>query len=336
MDATSRQHGIQAGAGDAMTIGNMGGRKLVTDPFTMIGEGCMNGWRMAAVILLGMIGTVASAMDPAVTPTGSPSNATATVSPTTVADAAMKSDDALPNDDSGRFGVSLGTSLASGDFGSDQGSRLWSTALGARYAIGGLRLTASIPYLEILSRGLIFSGIDSTPVIAAGGTPGPRTTNKGWGDITLGGAYTFGTGEGRPEVELSGRVKLPTATDHSQLSTGKTDYSVGAQVTQSMGRIAPFASVTYRIFGDPDTIDLRNGFAASAGSSFSLSGKSVALLSYHYARGASRLVRDAHEVFAGASTRIGDTALRATAYGTAGLSSGAAAVSGGLSVALDF
>ena len=75
---------------------------------------------------------------------------------------------------------------------------------------------------------------------------------------------------------------------------------------------------------------------ASAGASIALGGQSVALLSYHYARAASRLVRDSHELFAGASTRFDGTGLRGTAFVTAGISRGAAAVSSGLSLSLDF
>jgi len=266
--------------------------------------------------------------------TGSPSNATATVSPTTVAQALSRPDDAASNGRDVSFGLSLGTSLAGGNFGSAQGARMLSTALGARVALGTLRLSASIPYLNIRSRGLIYSGIDSTPVVAAPGT-GPKIKHDGLGDITLGAAYTL-LGGSAPEIELSGRVKLPTATNSSQLSTGKTDYSAGIQVTQLVGRFAPFVSGTYRIFGDPKAINLRNGIAASAGTAVLVDERSTALFSYHYAKGATRLVRDSHELFAGISTKLMSTQLRVTAFVTGGLSKGAASTSGGLSFSRDF
>ncbi len=269
--------------------------------------------------------------------TGSPSAANATVSAATVAAAAVRTDDRLSAGTGiSSLGVSLGTSYAAGNFGTAQNSTLWSTALGIHYAVGTLRLSASMPYLRIRGRGLIFSGIDGTPLIVSGGTPGRKVTNDGIGDLTLGAAYTLPVSDGQPEIELSGRVKIPTATDASQLSTGKTDYSAGVQITKPLGRFAPFVSGTYRIFGDTALVDLRDGFAASAGTSLSLGSRSVALVSYHYARAATRLVRDSHEVFAGASTRFPGSALRATAYATAGLSSGAAAASGGLSLAVEF
>jgi hypothetical protein len=267
--------------------------------------------------------------------TGSPSNATATVSPTTVAQALARPDDAAATGQETSFGLSLGTSLSGGNFGSAQGARLLSTALGARVAIGTLRLSASIPYLNIRSRGLIYSGIDSTPVIAAPGT-GPKVKHDGLGDITVGAAYTLLGGTAAPEIELSGRVKLPTATNSSQLSTGKTDYSAGIQVTKLVGRLAPFVSGSYRIFGDPKAINLRNGIAASAGTAVLVDERSTALFSYHYAKAATRMVKDSHELFAGISTKLMTTQLRVTAFVTGGLSKGAASTSGGLSFSLDF
>ncbi|WP_156678132.1 hypothetical protein [Sphingomonas profundi] len=269
--------------------------------------------------------------------TGTPSNANGTASAVTVADAMVRTDDRLATYTGGStFGVSLGTSVAGGNFGTGQRSTLWSTAVGARYAIGSLRLTASLPYLHIRGRGSIFSGIDGTPLIVSGGTPGRKVTNKGVGDLTLGAAYTLPTGEGKPEIEFSGRVKIPTAEESRRISSGKTDYSAGLQVTQPIGRFAPFASVTYRVFGDPAAINLRNGFAASTGTSFSLGERAIGLVSYHYARAATRLVRDSHELFAGASTKLPGSEVRATVFGTGGLSKGAAAASGGVSLALEF
>ena len=259
----------------------------------------------------------------------SPSNATATVSPTTVA---AITDVDTPGSRS-RLDVSLGSSYAGGDFGAARNTSLFTTALGVRYAIGNIRLSASIPYMHLRSNGIFFTGIDSTPIVVARGT-GPRVTAKGIGDVTLGASYTLPQETAGVELEFSGRVKIPTAARSTGLSSRKTDYSAGVQATKTIGRIAPFASVTYRIFGDPRIIELRNGFAASAGSSYVVDDKTVLLASYHYARAASRLIANAHELFAGASRSMAADRVRLTAYATAGLSSGAAAGSGGLSVSL--
>lgn len=257
----------------------------------------------------------------------SPSAATATVSPITAAAAVEPAYAGVGVE------LSLGTSIAVGDFGSSSSTSIWSTALGARVSLGDVRLSASIPVMRVRSNSTIFTGIDSTPVVIANGV-GPKRTNDGFGDVTLGASYTLPHRSGDLEIELAGRVKLPTASNASRLSSGETDYSLGIQATKLVGRVAPFVSATYRLLGDPKGFDLHDGIAASAGASFVLDRRTVLLGSYHYARGASRFVHDGHEVFLGGSRELTGSRLRLTGFGTVGLSSGAAAASGGFAVSL--
>lgn len=263
---------------------------------------------------------------------GSPSNATSTVSPSTVPQNMERLDD------TGRaFTLSVGTLYAEGDFGTNSDTSIVSSALAARFRTGGLRLTASLPWMRIRSNAVIFTGIDSTPVLVAPPTTGGRRlTTDGFGDVTLGAAYTLTPSRSGTELELSGRVKLDTATRSSGLSSGEKDYAVGAQVTQPLGRVAPFASVTYRFLGDPAQYRLRDGVAASAGASVMLGRGAFLLASYHFSERATRLVKDAHELFAGASMQVRDTRLRVTGFGTAGLSRGAAGLSAGVALSHAF
>ncbi len=286
----------------------------------------MTGWIFAAASIIAAEG--GQPVDTAIMPAGSPSNATATVSPATASGVTSSG-----GPEQRSFEISLGTSYAEGDFGAARETRLWSTALGARYSRGNLRLNASIPYMRIRSNGTVFTGIDSTPVVVAPGT-GRRVTSDGFGDVTLGASYTFPQPSAGFDFELSGRVKLPTASRASGLSSRKADYSAGVQVTRTIGRVAPFASFTFRVFGDPARIRLQDGFAASAGSSVIVGDRTVILASYHFAQAASRFIGDAHELFAGASRSISGGRLRLTGYTTAGLSDGAAGFSGGLSLAM--
>ena len=257
----------------------------------------------------------------------SPSEATATVSPVTAAEAVTDTDATHS------VAFSFGTSIATGHFGTSSRSTLWSTALGARLDLGSLRLSASIPYMRVRSNGVIFTGIDSTPVVIAGGA-GHKRTNEGWGDVTLGTSYTLRHDPGAVEIEFAGRGKLATASSGSRLSSGKTDYSFGIQATKVVGSVAPFVSATYRVLGDTRSFDLRDGFAASAGASLVLDSRTVVLGSYHYARAASRLLRDSQELFLGGSRELAGDRLRLTGFSTVGLSSGAAALSGGLALSL--
>lgn len=257
----------------------------------------------------------------------SPSSATSTVSPSSVPQAMER----LSRSDT-TADVSLGTIYAGGKFGTGSNTTIWSSALGARVRLGDVALTASLPWMRIESRSTIFTGIDATPILVAPNTSLARRTAKGFGDLTLGASYTIAPGSSPIEIELSGRAKINTASDHSGLSSGKNDYAVGTDISLPIGKITPFVSFSYRFLGDTAVYDLRDGPAASAGASYALSSDSFLLASYHYSRAATRLVDDAHELFAGASTRIPGSPLRLTGFATAGLSRGAAAASAGLAL----
>jgi len=261
----------------------------------------------------------------------SPSSATTTVSPSSVPQAMerMSGSDATAD-------VSLGAIYAGGDFGTGSQTSIWSTAVSARVRLENWRLSASLPWMRIRSRSTIFNGIDATPVLVAPNTSPGKRTAKGFGDITLGAAYTIAPASLPVELELSGRAKLNTATRSGGLSSGESDFALGADLSVPLGRVTPFASFTYRFLGDTAAYQLRDGPAASAGLSYALGANSFLLTSYHYSRAATKLIDNSHELFLGASTRVPGAPLRLTGFATAGLSDGAADASAGLALSAAF
>lgn len=259
----------------------------------------------------------------------SPSSGTSTVSPSSVPQAMERLKDSAT-----AVEFSLGSIYAEGKFGTGSKTVIWSSAIGARSRVGEWTFSASLPWMRVRSRSTIFTGIDATPVLVAPDTSPVRRTASGFGDLTLGAAYTIAAASSPIEIELSGRAKINTATQRSGLSSGENDYAVGADVSVPMGRVTPFASFSYRILGDSAIYQLRDGPAASAGASYALGPNSFVLASYHYSRAASGLVEDAHELFAGASTRIAGSALRLTGFATAGLSRGAPDAAAGVALSV--
>ena len=229
--------------------------------------------------------------------------------------------------------VSLGGTIWDGNFGAATSSRISSALLGVRYRTGNLRLTASIPWMRIRSEGTFFTGIGGTPIFVAPGVPTLDSVREGVGDLTLGAAYLLPGGRARGfDLEISGRAKVPTASASSQLSTGKADYSAGAAVSKTMGRLTPSVGAAYRIFGDTQTWNFRDGFQINAGATYALTNRTVLLASYEYGQAATHLIDDSHQVVVGASAPIGSSKLRITGFVSKGLSQGAADVSGGASL----
>lgn len=232
------------------------------------------------------------------------------------------------------FSLTLGASAWHGDFGAPTNTDISSVLLAARYRVDGLRLTASLPRMYIRSNGTFFTGLGGTPLFVAPNVRSLPRVRKGIGDLTLGASYLLPGGDARGfDLELTGRVKLPTASDSSQLSTGKVDYSVGADVSKTFGRVTPNVSATYRVFGDAGVWQFRNGLDVTAGVTYAVTSRTALVVSYEYVRAAGALIGDSHEVLVGASTPLA-AKLRLTGFAAAGLSRSAADVSGGLSLAV--
>ena len=236
-----------------------------------------------------------------------------------------------------RFSLSLGGSAWSGDFGSPSTTDISAALLSAQYQRGDWRLSATLPYTRITTAGDIFLGIGATPLVVRSDTASRRRVNEGVGDLTLGVSYlTHIAPQSGVNIELLGGLKVPTAPASSRVSTGQTDFSIGTEVSKPLGRLIPFLSIVYRDFGSSSLLPLRDGIATSAGASYVFSPRLVANLSYDYAKSASRFIQDANEIVSSVSFKFNRSGLRLSSYASAGLSSGAPGISGGISIARGF
>ena len=241
-----------------------------------------------------------------------------------------------PSDFLSGLTLGAGGSTWSGDYGGPTQTSISAALLTSRYSLGDLRLSASLPYMRIKSAGAVFTGIGGTPLIVSPLFTTSKRTREGLGDLTIGTAYLWPTARSWGlDVEFIGRLKLPTASN-SAISTGKTDYSIGTELSKPIGRLVPFASVTYRSFGSNREWTLKDGVATSVGTSWLINKSIVGSVSYDYAQRASRFIADSHEIVASLSSRLWKSKFRLSGFASAGFSRGAAAASGGLSLSSGF
>ena len=167
--------------------------------------------------------------------------------------------------------LGLGANYSTGDYGTGQDVDIWSVPFSANFETGRWILGLTVPYISITSAGDVVGGTDA-PVVTkkkktktTGGVV-DRTTESGLGDIvgSVGYAVLAG-GDNTPLVELTGKVKFPTASESKSLGTGEFDYTAQVDFSQDFGKVTPFATLGYRIMGDPAGTDLDNIFLASAG-----------------------------------------------------------------------
>jgi hypothetical protein len=231
--------------------------------------------------------------------------------------------------------LSAGVNVWDGKFGAVTGTDITTELISARYQLGAVRLTANIPNMRIRSDGTFFAGLGGTPLFVAPNVKSLKHVRRGLGDLTLGASYLVPGADARGfDLQVSGQVKLPTASSSSQLSTGKADYSGRMEISKIFGRVIPSLSVTYRVFGDTATWRFRNGVDVVAGASYSITPTSLVFVDYEFAQRSSRFIGNSHEILAGASTPVFYKRLRLSGYLSKGLSSGAADVTAGAAVSL--
>ena len=213
-----------------------------------------------------------------------------------------------------RLHLSSGVSYTTrdGDLGR---TNYYRVPLGARISKGPFRLSASIPYVIVKGPGAVIGeGEDETDDITS------DRTRKGLGDVRLTARYRLPKSAlGGFELDLLGRVKLPTASREKRLGTGEVDYALGAELSREIGQLEPFVSAQYRINGDRPDLDYRNTVAASAGTAVRLGRRARASVSYDYSQSRIRGNSGSHSIDAGVSTRLSKR-LSLSGSGSVGLS----------------
>lgn len=110
----------------------------------------------------------------------------------------------------------------------------------------------------------------------AGSLTRPTSASEsGVGDLYVDATYRSGDLGNGLNVDTTARVKLPTADDDRGLGTGEMDYYAQLTAYRTFGSVTPFVSGGYRVLGDSDRYQLRNGPYASGGAHFRTSDRTV-------------------------------------------------------------
>lgn len=182
--------------------------------------------------------------------------------------------------DDGTFTLGLGADHSTGKYGGTQSTDIDYYSLFGRYETGRWTAKLSVPWLNITGPGTVVGG-DRPFVIDATGNAS-RTSVSGLGDVVA--ALTYAAYESKAFlIDVSGKVKLPTASKSEGLGTGKADYTVQ---TDAYATLRPgftvFTGVGYRVFGDPAGTNFRNAFSGNVGFSWKIMPRLSAGASFDY------------------------------------------------------
>ena len=222
--------------------------------------------------------------------------------------------------DDDNFKLTGGAEFSSGSYGADEDTDILYLPITLAYETDAFRFSASTSYLKIEGPGSVVGG-DGGIVIGPG--TAQTTSESGLGDLILAGtlnAYPE-AGSDLPYLELTAKVKVPTADEDKGLGTGEIDYSLQADVFKSFGTVTPFATLGYKVRGDVDGFELNDGLFASAGAVVKMSEKLSLGGAYDFREAATDTSEDASEVSPFVNLKVTPDVMLTT-YGIFGFSDG--------------
>ncbi len=237
--------------------------------------------------------------------------------------------------------LGMGANYSTGDYGTGQDVDIWYVPFAANFETGRWNMGLTVPYISITSAGDVVGGTDA-PIVTkkkktktTGGVV-DRTTESGLGDVVGSVGYALLSGnDGMPFVELTGKVKFPTASESESLGTGEFDYTAQLDLAQAFGKVTPFATLGYRIIGDAPGTDLDNIFLASAGAVYAFNDQLSAGAALDYRQATTSSADDSVEFSPYVSWGLSDH-LALDFYGLLGFSDGSPDIGSGLQLTITF
>lgn len=270
--------------------------------------------------------------------------------------------------------VNIGADYTSGKYGGTDRTTVWSVPVSAKYTTGPVALRLSVPWLRVSGTGVVIpsglGGIGDDGGISSGGgggsvgafgcaadnrrgarkpeddgpcatdptgaaaTGSARRTESGFGDIVAAVIYTPINTKGTI-VDITGKIKFPTASEKKALGSGKTDYALQAEVEQAIGKGFINGGIGYKWLGDPAGVNLRNVVYGVVGGGYKPIAETTIGVAYDYARAARGGGTAPQEVSLYASQRLNkNVKLNGSIF--AGLSDGSPDWGAGVSLGYNF
>jgi predicted porin len=196
----------------------------------------------------------------------------------------------------GRFSISIGADYSSGDYGASEDTDVWAIPIGLKYRTGLWRFGISSSWLRVSSPNIVDA--DGNFI----GNSGAKTTETGMGDLHLSAAYNLlDDRDYLIGLDVTGKIKIPTADEDKFLGTGKTDYGLNVEVFKTINAWTPYWNVGYKWKGNPSGIDYNNVWSSSLGFDYQVNRDLIMGTSYDWQQKVTQFSQNSQEVSAYAS-----------------------------------
>lgn len=170
----------------------------------------------------------------------------------------------------GRLSVETGASYTTGKYGGARSTSMTYVPFTAKYRVESWTLKLTVPYLRITGPASAINMLNGVNLTGTAADAAP-VTRSGLGDVQASATrIAYNGGESGLVVNVTGKVKLGTASSSEGLGTGKNDYSVQSELFRVKERVTTFGTLGYRVYGSPAGYSLRNVFYGSLGGSYKL------------------------------------------------------------------
>lgn len=199
--------------------------------------------------------------------------------------------------------IATGFDYSSGRYGTANLTNILTIPVIGKYETEAWSFKLTVPYVRITTYGGVIPGIGPGPMNRASFTR--ATTQSGLGDVVAGATYYAIDGtESSPGLDITGKVKLPTADKNVGLGTGETDYFIQLDLYQSFKKLTLSGAVGRKYFGNSQAVPLNDVNYGSVGASYKLSDHVAAGLSLDVAQASSAAGANQQEVTAFISNKF--------------------------------
>jgi len=160
------------------------------------------------------------------------------------------------------------------------------------------------------------------------------TSRSGFGDINVTATYSFDLGDAF-YLDMSAKLKIPTASVSKRLGTGLIDVTVGAELVKELGDWTLYAGARHRFNGSDARNDLRDVWGAGAGASYTVDAAWTVGVDYDWQQSSFDGNGASSEVTGWAAVQLTDD-VRMVVYAGTGLTSNSADIDAGLSFGWQF
>jgi hypothetical protein len=170
---------------------------------------------------------------------------------------------------------SAGMEVTRGDYGQPGDTTIIYVPLSYQMTSGPWQFGLTVPWISVDGPGNVVRDLGSF------GGAGASRSESGLGDIIASATRSLATTAGGTAFDLTGKLKLGTASRSDGLGTGEEDLHFQLDVYRRVGEFTPFATLGYKILGDPPGVDLRDVFYLELGATRRIDERRSAGLMWH-------------------------------------------------------